>query len=220
MANSVLLLGATGLVGQECLRLLLKDDFYSKIVVLARRDLQDEFKDERLESHIVNFDRLDDHKEFFGSDQIICTLGATMAKAGSKDNFYKVDYGYPYEAAKLALASGAEHYLLVSALGADENSRIFYNRVKGELERSLKKLGFRSLSIFRPSLLIGERKEFRFGEEVGKVVSNIFSFAIPPKYKPIEASELAKAIIKVAKNDFPGIRIIESDSIRTIARTD
>lgn len=220
MAKSVLLIGATGLVGQECLKLLRDDSFYSRVVALTRKPVSDDLKNEKVENPVIDFDRMDNFKDYFKVDQVICTLGTTIGKAGSKENFHKVDFSYPYESAKLALSCGTEHYLLVSALGADEHSRVFYNRVKGELELALRKLGFRSLSIFRPSLLLGKRKEFRLGEEVGKVVSNIFSFAVPPKYKPVEATDVAKAILKIAKNDLPGIRIIESDSIRSIARMD
>ncbi|MGE5679413.1 MAG: oxidoreductase [Bacillota bacterium] len=218
MPKTVLLLGATGLVGQECLKLLRDDNYYSRIIALTRKPVSDDLVNDRIENQVINYDRLDDYKDYFKVDHIICALGSTMAQAGSRDNFYKVDFTYPYEAAKIGLNSGAEHFLLVSALGADEHSRVFYNRVKGELELGLKKLGYKSLSIFRPSLLLGKRREFRLGEEAGKVISNIFSFAIPPKYKPVEATDLAMAIVKISKTNYPGIRIVESDAIRSIAR--
>lgn len=137
-------------------------------------------------------------------------MGTTIKKAGSQENFYKVDFTYPFQIGKIALQNGAEHLLLVSSSGADAKSRIFYSRVKGELDEAVSKLGYQCVSIFRPSLLLGDRKEFRLGEEIAKFFSRFINFALPDRYKPVHARAVAGAIIRVAKENKPGIRIIES----------
>lgn len=212
---SICLLGATGLVGRHCLDLLARDPAFSRVVVLARRKFA-EATAPRVEAHIVDFERLNERPDLFRVDQVICTLGTTIkAVGGSKAKFRAVDYELPLNAAKLAAHEGARHFLLVSSLGASSDSRVFYSRVKGELEDALRSLAFRSLTIVRPSLLLGERAEFRLGEEIGKR----FGWIAPGKYKPIHARDVAAALVRSAKEDLPGMRIIESDRIREMAET-
>jgi uncharacterized protein YbjT (DUF2867 family) len=212
---SVALLGATGLVGRHCLDLLARDPAFSRVVVLARRKFA-EATAPRVEAHIVDFERLNERPDLFRVDQVICALGTTIkAVGGSKAKFRAVDHDLPLDAAKLASHEGARHFLLVSSLGASSDSRIFYNRVKGELEDALRSLAFRSLTIVRPSLLLGERSEFRLGEEIGKR----FSWVVPGRYKPIHARDVAATLVRSAKEDLPGMRIIESERIREMAET-
>ena len=207
---SVALLGATGLVGRHCLDLLVGDPSFSRIVVLARRKFA-EATAPRVEAHVVDFDRLDDRRELLGVDQVICALGTTIRTVGgSRERFRAVDFGLPLAAARLARAQGARHFLLVSAAGASVASRFFYSRVKGELEDALRTLGFRSLTIVRPSLLLGERDEFRLGESIAKRVA----WLVPGRYRPVQARDVAAALVRAAKADEPGMRIIESDEIR------
>lgn len=208
---SIALLGATGLVGRHTLDLLVRDPTFTRIVVLARRRIG-EATAPRVEAHVVEFERLTDRPDLLGVDQVICALGTTIrAVGGSRPRFREVDYGIPLAAAKLALRQGARHFLLVSALGADAKSRIFYNRVKGELEDSLRTLGFRSVTIVRPSLLIGARDEFRLGEEVAKR----FAWLVPGKYRPVLARDVAAALVREAKADVPGLHILESDEVES-----
>lgn len=208
---SVALLGATGLVGRHTLDLLARDPAFTRIVVLARRRIG-EATAPRVEAHVVEFDRLADRPDLLGVDQLICALGTTIkAVGGSRQRFREVDYGIPLAAAKIGLRQGARHFLLVSALGADAKSRIFYNRVKGELEDSLRTLGYRSVTIVRPSLLIGARDEFRLGEEVAKR----FAWIVPGKYRPVLARVVAAALVREAKADVPGLHILDSDEIET-----
>ena len=168
----------------------------------------------RVEAHIVDFEHLAERPELFGVDAVICALGTTIKTVGgSKPKFRQVDYEFPLTAATLAAKQEARHFLLVSALGADAHSRVFYNRVKGELEDALRPLRFRSLTILRPSLLLGDRSEFRLGEEVAKR----FGWVLPGKLRPVEARDVAKALVLCAKRDVPGMRIIESDEIRELA---
>jgi len=129
--KSVLIAGATGLVGRECLELFLADPAFASVTAIVRRFLRPRNGQERLTIKKIDFDYLEDHPSLFASDQILCALGTTMHQAGTKTAFRRVDYEYPLRIAQLGLAHGARHFLLVSALGANPHSRIFYNRVKG-----------------------------------------------------------------------------------------
>lgn len=213
---SVALLGATGLVGRHCLDLLARDHAFSRVIVLARRKFA-EATAPRVEAHLVDFDHLSERPDLFRVDQVISALGTTIkAVGGSQTRFRAVDYDMPLAAAKLAVAQGAHHFLLVSSLGANPHSRVFYNRVKGELEDALRTLGFRSITIVRPSLLLGERQEFRLGEEIGKR----FAWIVPGKYRPVHARDVAAVLVRAAKEDIRGMRIIESDDLRSMATAD
>jgi uncharacterized protein YbjT (DUF2867 family) len=210
LPKSVLLLGATGLVGSHCLRLLASDPAFSRVVVLTRRALPVEQASRSVEPHVVDFDNLAGHPELFRVDQILCALGTTIRQAGSQARFRAVDYEYPLQAARLGLAEGASHYLLVSSIGANARSRAFYTRVKGELESALLALPYRSVTIVRPSLLLGPRAEHRLGEQVAKRLA----FLTPRKYKPVHAHAVAATLVGAARDDIPGRRIIESHEIR------
>lgn len=198
----VLLLGATGLVGGELLKRLERDNDVARVTVLARRHVP---ADPKVEQHPFSLD--DRH---FVVDQIFCALGTTIKTAGSQQEFRRIDYEIPLEAARKGLAKGATHFLLVSALGANARSRVFYNRVKGELEDAILSLGYRSVTIARPSLLLGERTEQRRGEEFAKKIG----WLMPGKYKPIQATDVAKALADAARRDEPGHRILESREMR------
>jgi uncharacterized protein YbjT (DUF2867 family) len=180
----VLLAGATGLVGGACLRLLAQDGTVAQVHALVRRPLPDgaDHRD-RVVQHVTDFDALEKHPEWFRCDHVICALGTTMRTAGSSAAFRRVDFEYPLAIAKLALAQGASHFLLVSSMGADIQSANFYYRVKGELEDALCALGYPALTIARPSLLLGERAEWRWGEELGKRVGGL----LPARWRPIPA---------------------------------
>lgn len=211
--RSVVLVGATGLVGAECLRLLLADPAFGRVVVLARRPLEGVGAAPKLAAHVVDFAHLEEHADLFTADQLICCLGTTISKAGSKERFRAVDLGVPLALATLGAERGVRHFLLVSALGADARSRVFYNRVKGELEGALAALPLRSLSIVRPSLLLGERREFRLGERLAQRLA----FLMPGKYAAIRASDVAAALVRLAKKDAPGRRVVESAEMRAWA---
>ena len=207
----VLLAGATGLVGRECLELLVADPGVVTVTALVRRDPPAELRrSSKLRFERADFDRLEDSRRLFAADQVVCALGTTIRKAGSREAFRRVDFDYPLAMARLALTLGARHFLLVSALGASARSSVFYSRVKGELEEAVLALGYPSVTIVRPSLLLGEREEFRLGEEVAKR----FAWAAPRKYRPVAARDVAAALVAAAREDRPGRRIIESAEIR------
>ena len=211
--RSVLLLGATGLVGSQCLNLFLANDHFSKVSTLTRQPLATNPVDPQYVNHVIDFDNPESYYGKVTADIVVCALGTTIKRAGSRETFRKVDFQYALELSKAALENGAGHLLLVSAKGAAADSRFFYNRVKGELEDALAKLGYARLSIFRPSLLKGDRREFRAGEEVGNFLAGTFSCVIPSQWKPTPVDRLAEAILNAAIDDRPGHRIYESGEI-------
>jgi uncharacterized protein YbjT (DUF2867 family) len=208
-ANSVAILGATGLVGSECVRQFAESRQFARVVALARRSLPDALAESRVETRMVDFERLDAAAEHFRVSHIVCALGTTIKKAGSQERFRRVDHDFPLAAAHLGLRQGARHFLLVSALGANARSRIFYNRVKGDVENAIRALPYRSVTIVRPSLLLGERGEFRLGEWIGKLFAGI----VPGRYKPVHAREVAATLLRAAEEDRAGVRVIESREI-------
>lgn len=211
--RSILLIGATGLVGSECLRLLLENDAFSRVVVLSRRPLVAALPHPKLHVHLVDFDRLTSAASWFAVDQIMCALGTTMKAAGSRRRFRAVDLLYPLTAAHLGVEKKVSHFLLVSSLGADVGSRFFYNRMKGELENAVTELPYRSITIARPSLLVGKPEHSRLAERGVGGLMGLF----PARYRPIHATDVARALVEQAVADKPGWRIIESIKLRELA---
>lgn len=215
--KTALLVGASGLIGSHCLEFLLADTSYREVRVLVRRPLDIEHP--KLVQYQVNFESLGDYKDVIGADDVYCCLGTTIKKAGSKTAFARVDLGYTAEIAGLAFNNGATLFLLVSAMGADPGSRIFYNRIKGEVEESIARCGYDSVLIFRPSLLLGERKERRFGEELGQMLSRWLPFAFSgfmKKYRPIAGKVVAYVMVEIAGNQWQGEHIFESEKIESL----
>ncbi|HET9053671.1 MAG TPA: oxidoreductase [Cyclobacteriaceae bacterium] len=206
--RTALIAGATGLVGSQLLQLLLHDEYYTAVKALSRKPL--DFTHPKLENIVLDFGQLTEHHDRLAADDVFCCLGTTIKKVKTKEKFRQVDFDYPVELARLAKARGATQYLLVSALGADKNSKIFYNQVKGEVEEAIGQVGFASFHIFRPSLLMGDRNESRSGEEAGKVFFKYFGFMVPKKYKGIDSEKVARAMQKIAANQKPGTHIHES----------
>lgn len=191
----ILLLGATGLTGGLVLRNLLAADEVSQVVAPTRRALTVEH--EKLQATAVDFANLEKHADLFKVDAIICCLGTTIKKAGSRKRFREVDYGYALRAADLGRQQGASAFILMSAIGASSSSLVFYNRVKGELEDDLKALAYPYLSIYQPGLLLGERAEHRKAEALGtKAMPAINGLLQGPlkRYRGIEAATIAHAM--------------------------
>jgi uncharacterized protein YbjT (DUF2867 family) len=216
-STTALLVGASGLVGRHLLQLLLRESVYERIAVLVRKPLA--VSHTRLTQHVVDFDRLDHHKEIIRADDVFCCLGTTIRAAGSQEAFRKVDFTYVVQTAALASKNGARQFLMVSSLGANVGSKIFYSRVKGEVEQAVSKLPFVGIHIFRPSMLLGERAESRRGEKAGIAAMKLFSFAIVgpwKKYRPIHAQIVANAMIRVASTGLHGVNIFESDHMQIL----
>lgn len=212
MSKTALIAGSTGLIGSQLLQMLLDSDRYSQVVALTRQNLP--LQHPKLTQLKIDFSKLGESLDDFAADDIYCCLGTTMAKAGSKENFYQVDFYYPLLLAKSGKQRGVKQYMLVSALGADKNSSIYYNQVKGEIEEAVTQEHFRALHIFRPSLLLGSRAEQRTGEDAAKIVYKIFGFLIPKKYKAIDSAKVARAMLHFASQEQPGTHIHESQDLQ------
>lgn len=207
-----LIAGATGLVGNLLLDQLLKEEGYERIIALSRKPLPRSHA--RLVNLVVDFDQLDARAPELKADDIFCCLGTTIRQAGSQEAFRKVDHDYPLSLARVTKGQGARQFLLVTAMGSDKSSSIFYNRVKGEVEEAIGNLGFASYHIFQPSMLLGERAEQRTGESVGKKVMVALDFLIPKKYKAIEAVRVARGMLCIALKNQPGRHVHASAELQ------
>jgi len=206
----LLLVGATGLVGDEVLDLALADGRVEHVIALTRTPLPTLGK---LENPIVDFDTLPEDAAWWQVDAVICTLGTTIRKAGSQAAFRKVDFDYPLKVAELAKRHGTKAYALNSSAGANSASSVFYLRTKGEVEAAISNLGFESLTIVRPSMIGGQRKEFRPAERIGIVLMTLLSPLIPKRYRVVPPERIAITLLESAVHAGPGVRIIESGSI-------
>lgn len=194
------IIGSTGLIGSHLLNLLINNPDYATVRILIRRPL--EFSHPKLEKKLVDFNDMESFRlALEGTEVIFCCIGTTMKKMkGDKEAYRKIDYGIAVQAAQLGKACGCEKFVLVSAVGADSKSRNFYLKLKGETEEGVQSSGIESVYILRPSLLIGNRKEFRAGEKLAAWLMPLFSFLLPARYRPVKASEVAKAMVNAVKD--------------------
>ena len=212
--------GATGLVGGACLDLILADTSYAKVMAPGRRKPQQTAA--KLIASLSPLDKLEDLSATDlppGSD-VFCCLGTTIATAGSKEAFRRVDHDYVLAAAKFAQRIGARQFLMVTAIGASARSPVFYNRTKGEAEASVTALGLPSVTIFRPSLLLGHRAEFRWKERLSEPFLRVLGIAmIGPvrRLRPIAAVDVARGMLAAARDPKPGVTIYESERIADLA---
>jgi uncharacterized protein YbjT (DUF2867 family) len=215
--KTAIIVGATGLIGNHLLNLLLNSPNYAKVIIFTKRPSQ--IQHSKLEEHQIDFENIQDYKHHIYGDDFFCTLGTTIKKAGSQEAFRKVDLEYPCLFADIAFKNNVKHFLIISSIGADEHSNNFYLKTKGELESKLRTIPFDSLSIFRPSLLLGNRKEFRLGEKIATLITPLFSFFLLgglKKYRPIKAETVAKAMLNSANQNNVGFKIYESDGIEKL----
>lgn len=212
--KTAIIIGATGLTGKALLNQVLQDEQFDKVILFLRKELN--IKHAKLTQHGVDFNQLANYKDLIKGDVVFCCLGTTIKTAGSQEAFKKVDFTYSTEFAKIAKQNGISTFLLQSSLGADAASNNFYLKVKGETEDSIKNLSFNSFTTFRPSMLLGDRTEFRFGEVIGKIVMQLFSFLFIGKlkrYKAIHVNQVANAMIKQSKLNKPGNTSIENEKM-------
>jgi uncharacterized protein YbjT (DUF2867 family) len=207
---TAVVLGATGLIGERLVTELLKDNAFEKVRILVRRPV--DITNPKLEVQIVNFNNLVEFREKLGKgDCIFCCIGTTQKQVkGDKAAYRKVDFDIPLNAAKMAKDAGFKNYLLVSAVGANVSSNNFYLRLKGEVEKAISEQQFESFHVFRPSILLGKRKELRPAELIGKGIMQALSFAFIggfKKYKGIDAKDVAKAMIAASKSSVKGMAI-------------
>ena len=203
----VLLVGATGLVGQSVLRLALAHPQVAQVIAPTRRALP---AHARLLNPVVDFEALPEDADWWAVDAVICTLGTTIADAGSRAAFRRVDHDYPLQVARLARRHGARVYALNSAMGANARSAIFYNRVKGELEDALAALDYPSLVLVRPGLIDGARERPHAGEGRALAVSSLLRPLLPGKWRPSRAVRIADALVDAALQGMPGRHVVEA----------
>lgn len=208
MNKPALLAGASGLTGGYLLNLLLESPEYSTIIAYVRKSSG--LTHPKLKEIVVDWEIL---QEPVAAEDVFCCLGTTIKKAGSQEAFRRVDYNYPLQLAQIQYRGGSQQFLLVSAMGADAKSSVFYSRVKGELENALQSIGYKSLHIFRPSFIAGPRKESRPGEKIGLAIFSILSpLFIGPlkKYAPIQAEHIARAMLRTAQKNDQGTKVYDS----------
>lgn len=210
----VLVVGSTGLIGRTFLESIRKNKPHTNVVALTRRKIEYPENAHNIKQRVVDFDRLNDYKDVLAATTTFCALGTTIKKAGTKDQFRYVDYKLPLAVAKAVLENNCERFILISAVGANAESGVFYNRTKGELEKEIQKLPFKSIHILRPSLLMGKRDEVRFAEVLGKIVLQPVRRLIPMKYRPIHAAEIAEKVVELLKSEKPGVYIYEGAALR------
>lgn len=215
--RTALLAGATGLTGGHVLSQLLADARCARVIALVRKPTLP--ANPKLSELVVDFDAL---PALANADDAYCCLGTTIKKAGSQAAFRKVDFAFVLNFARAARQAGVKQFLVMSSLGADARSAVFYSRVKGEMELALREIGFEALHVFQPSLILGERKEQRTAERIGIAAFGAMGglmFGPLRKYRPIESATIARAMIVAAFSNRRGTRVYPSDVIETMARS-
>lgn len=211
MEGRACILGATGLIGSNLLELLLSDNRYTEVMVYTRKPTGIEHP--KLAEKVGDLLDEDFFKDPIFAEHIFCCIGTTQSKTPDMSVYKQIDFGIPVNSAHAGLRGGMKKFLVVSSLGANASSKMFYPRIKGQMEETLQKMDIPGLHIFRPSMLLGKREETRFGETVGRAFVKFFSPLIPSRYKGVEAGDVARAMLKVATAD-TGKGVYESDEIR------
>ncbi len=211
-----LVIGATGAVGKDLVEQLLKDDTFDRVDIFVRREVK--IPSAKLVSHIVDFDHIETWASLLSGDVLFSCLGTTIKAAGSQDAQWKVDYTYQLEAAKAARAGGVRKLVLVSSVGANAESKIFYARMKGQLDGDVAKLGFPGCFILRPPSLIRKGSD-RFGEKAGvAILKGLNAIGLLRSWKPMPTEEVAAAMIRLAESESEGLHISESQEILSASR--
>ncbi|UKJ07807.1 NAD(P)H-binding protein [Solitalea lacus] len=216
--KTAIIIGASGLIGSDLLNLLLNNDKFNQITVIVRKPIP--IHHPKIIQLVIDFTKISDYANELKGNCVFCCIGSTQKKAGTKEKYELIDRIYPREIGKIALQNGAKHFLLVSAMGANNNSRIFYNKLKGLTEQDINELGYEAVSIFRPSLLVGQREENRPGEKLGiwimKWLNNVLIGKLA-KYRSIKTKDVAKAMTTIALIKAKGTDIYQSNEIQKIA---
>ena len=205
--KTAILIGATGLIGGHILKILQENENYEKVIVLLRREV--EINHPKVETRIIDFKKPEEYREALkGGETVFCSVGTTNKKVkGDKAAYREVDFDIPVNAARFHHENGGKSFFLVSSVGANSKGRNFYIRLKGEVEDEIRKIPVPLIAIFRPSLLLGERKESRFGESFAKSVVPVMNFMMPSKYKAVEARDVAKAMVRISLQNIRGFRV-------------
>lgn len=218
MKKKATLLGATGLIGGQLLNILQNDEAFEEVKVIVRSPL--EIKHPKVKVVVIDFNvpaQFETAME--GSEVVFCAIGTTQKKVkGDKEAYKRIDFDIPVNAAKYSLQAGAQQFLIVSSIGADSKKKGFYLKLKGEVEDALTSLNFTSLSIFRPSLLLGKRSESRTAEDIGQFFSKVLKFIMPSNFKPIEGEKVAKAMVEASKSNKKGVEIYHYKEMQELIR--
>jgi len=216
--KTAIILGSTGLTGNILLQELLQNPVYSKIKLFSRKSIG--FTNPKVEEYLIDLLQLEKHKNNFTADEVFCCIGTTNAKTPNKELYQKIDYGIPVAAAKLCKSNQINTFIVVSALGANHRSGVFYNRIKGEMENTVLTYSLPKTYLLQPSLIGGKRNEKRPGEYFFKIIMKIFNpLLLGPfkKYRTIDPETIVYAMIWLANTDFKKQRII-SDEIKELAK--
>ena len=211
--KTALIFGSSGLVGSHLLDLINQDNNYSKIKLYVRSEPKK--VNSKFEIIKVDFNKLEDYKDSINGDDCFFCIGTTRKNTPDKNEYIKVEYNLPISVAKIAKLNSVNNFIYISSLGANPNATSLYLKNKGKAEEELVKLNFTNLSILRPSILVGNRKENRFGEKIGIFAMKTFSplfFGNMKKYKPINVENVAKSMLQVAQKHYQN-NIFESDEI-------
>ena len=216
MNKTVTLFGSTGLIGGEVLKLLINDNYFENINIISRKKIN--INSKKIKNYTIDFSNIEDYKKVVNKNHIvIASIGTTQSKVNfNKIEYRKVDYGILLNIAKACKSNKAASFSFVSSVGADENSKNFYLKLKGEIENSIIHLGLKSCLIFRPSLLLGKRNEFRFGEIIAQKIMPLFSFLMKSEYKPIKAVDVAKSIVNESKKIISGNKIYHYSEMKNL----
>jgi uncharacterized protein YbjT (DUF2867 family) len=217
-AGTATVIGATGLIGSHLAELLSKDNHFTRVRMITRR--VPEYVPQGAEVVVVDFDDQDAFRSALaGSDAVFCAVGTTRKKVkGDMDAYRKIDHDIPVNAARHCQETACRHYSLVSSVGATAKSGNFYLRFKGEAEETIAGMGIPSVSVFRPSMLMGKRDEFRLAEEIAKIFASPLSFMFPAKYRPIKGLNVARAMIAAAKCEEPGFRVYHFNEMKALIK--
>ncbi|MCR9183126.1 MAG: NAD(P)H-binding protein [Flavobacteriaceae bacterium] len=214
MKKTAIILGATGLTGSILLDLLLKDTHYDKIKLFSRNSVG--LSNPKIEEHLIDLFELEKHKENYKADEVYCCIGTTKSKTPNNSVYKKIDYGIPFAAAKLCKENKIDTFIIISAMGANPESKVFYNKIKGEMERDVLKQNIQNTYILQPGLIGGNRDEKRLGESIAKFFFKILNPIIPKNYRTINPETIAKAMVIIANQGFSKTRI-ENQTIKEIA---
>ncbi|MCP4521720.1 MAG: NAD-dependent epimerase/dehydratase family protein [Cytophagales bacterium] len=219
MNKTAIIFGATGLIGGELVKKLLEDNRYNKVILIQRRSLG--LNHDKLEEKLIDFNNLEKETESLRGDEIFCCLGTTIKKAGSEEAFEKIDLELPERIAKITVRNKIDKILVISSVGSNFHTSNFYLKTKALMENAVGKQLVDTIIFFRPSLLLGNRKEFRFGELLGRIffpIFHVFLWGKWKKYRAIKAKVVASAMQNVANSSFEGLHYIESDVIKVLGK--
>lgn len=217
-SSIALIAGASGLIGSSLVQILLESDRYKTVVSVGRKPL--DLQHPKLQNEVIDFDALPQVASSTQPTDVFCCLGTTIKKAGSQEAFKKVDYTYVLNLARYAEKIGARRFLVVSSVGANPEASVFYSRVKGEMERDVSQLSIPEIHIFRPSILLGKREEFRLGERIAGGLATLIKplfIGSMAKYKPAKAEVVAKAMHSATAQKNSGIHYYEGNQIPELA---